>query len=156
MKKLLFIVLTLLSLKATAQQTPTDKSLPGRWERHFKAYTTKTEYKTYTTTIQFDGEGNMMFLSPGGMILSKAIYSYEVKNDLIRIKYTTDVEKQEKRKYLFFDIKVLNDSLLIAHKKMQPDADTNTKGVSVYRKIKNTERVTVRLPTNEDIRGKWF
>lgn len=156
MKKLLFIVLGLLSIKATAQQTLTDKSLPGRWEMHFKAYTTKTEYKTYTITIQFDGEGSMMFLSPGGMILSKAIYSYEVKNDVIKIKYTTDIEKKEKRKYLFFDMKVLNDSLLIAHKKMQADADTNTKGVSAYRKIKNTERLPVRLPNNKDLFGKWF
>jgi hypothetical protein len=39
---------------------------------------------------------------------------------------------------------------------MQPDADTNTKGVSVYRKIQNTERITLRLPTNKDVRWNWF
>jgi hypothetical protein len=148
MKKLFPLILLLFIFKAYSQNNIT-ANMHGRW---------RTIIKNDTTDMQFFESGKHAFISTEGVSFGYILYTTEVKEDIIKLKYTFDVDRKKNRNYAYAEMKFLNDStLLYAFGKLPANADTNTKSVKVYRKLRQQKPNTAfRQPNYHDFAGAWI
>lgn len=147
MKKLFLLFLLLLTFNSYAQDGIT-ANMTGRWQ---------VNRKNYIGDMQFLGNGKIAFLSTEGMLFGYILYTVEIKDGIIKLKYTSDIDRKKNRQYQYSEMKFLNDStMLYAHHKLPADADTNTKNVGIYRKLKQQKPNTeLRLPDYHDFKDTW-
>jgi hypothetical protein len=147
MKKTLFTALLFVVLKAYSQ-TDITANMTGRWE---------INRKNYKADMLFVNNGKIAFLSTEGMLFGYILYTWEVKDGVIKLKYTSDIDRKKHKQYQYCEMKFLNDSTMLhSYHKIPAGADTNTKNVGIYRKLKQPKPNTaLRLPNYHDFAGSW-
>jgi|GEM_PF-6202101 len=150
LKKLIILLLFLVTASVTQAQLRSAKDLLGRWR------TTYTSGKV--SDIQFLTDSTGAFLSATGIIDGYIEYTADFKKDIIKFRLTLDIHRAKHRNYGNVEIKFLNDStFLVKFGGSFPEkADTNTKKLFIYRKLNGIPAGTeLRLPTYHDLIGRW-
>jgi hypothetical protein len=147
MKTILVVLILLTNAVLVYAQQYTAKNLLGRWQN--------TRIKD-NNVIFFD-ESAGAFLTADGMIKDKIKYTVKYDKDIIELKTTTELDSQKPR-YFSYYYKLINDSVLIsrAEKGIPKNADTSSKDVEVFKRIKHELPGTVvHRSTNKDLLGIW-
>ena len=150
LKKSLTILLFLLTALATQAQRRSLKDLYGRWRATYPG--------GKSSDLQFLTDSTGAFLSATGVLSSYINYSADFKKDIIKLRYTIDINRKEHRNYADVDIKFLNDStyLLKFAGAFPEHPDSSTKKLLIYRKLKSVKPGTeLRYPTYHDLIFKW-
>ncbi|MBC7398399.1 MAG: hypothetical protein H7289_00525 [Mucilaginibacter sp.] len=145
-KRILIILILLVTTGAIYAQQYTSKNLLGRWE--------STRNKASNIVFLTDSTG--AFLASDGFIYNRMNYSAKVNKDIVEFKYTVDPTRKHPR-YAHPQIKFLNDSIFLFRMMwgIPKNADTSNKKVAVYKRIKELPGTEMRIPNSKDILGVW-
>jgi hypothetical protein len=148
-KKILIISLLILTGGITHAQQHAIKELFGRWgTRHANG-----EYGY----MQFLTDSTIVYVTPHGFFRASMNYKYKMDNDVLILTYSSEINGFKHGSFHAY-IKLLNDSTFLykIRSSMSADADTNTKKVYVYRKVKiQAPDMVFRFPTFNNLLGKW-
>jgi hypothetical protein len=147
LKKLSLIVFLLANAAFANAQQFTAKDLIGRWQNA----------RVKTGNIAFFTESTGAWLTNDGLLYNKMNYSTKARKDIIEWKFTIQPNRKHPS-YVRFTLKFLNDSTLLMRYLwgVPKDADTSSKKVSVYTRIKKELPGTeMRYPDYKDLIGVW-
>jgi hypothetical protein len=151
-KKTLLVATVLIMALATNAQRSVYKALAGRW---------RTRYASGNyCDMNFFSDSTGAMLYPNGLLSAYINIKYDpdIKNGLIKLKYTFDIHRKKNPNYVSAEIKFVNDSTFLyrADGTLPAHADTNNRKLLVYRKIKIEDPGTrLRLPNYYDLIGSW-
>jgi hypothetical protein len=146
-KKFSLIVFLLANVLVIKAQQFSAKNLIGRWQN--------TRIKD--NNVVFFNESTGAFLISDGMIIDKINYKINADTDVIELKTTTQIESRKPR-YVVYYYKMINDSVIMsrAGKPIPKNADTSSKEVNVFKRIKQELPGTaIHLPASKDLLGRW-
>lgn len=147
LKKLFIISLYLIvAFGAYAQQWSVN-DLKGRW----------THNNNSIGDLVFFNNDTAAFASTTGLINAYVKYTCELKKGVFKFKYTLELNRKNPN-YLTAEIKFINDSIFLfkADGSIPANADTTTKKLNIYKKVKSEKPGTqLYLPTYHDLLGAW-